>query len=176
MYFFGWKICQGYHWKNADLEPNRTAIFSASFTMFNIYLLRVPLCGLFLACCFRCYVCFWALTFTTLWANSAKVNWWYFSHFSLKTGFDSSCKLSFDNLHEMSNPILWEINIYIKNSKRYLLKILPRALRVILPAKIIKVNMRWDLLLWKRLWHTQGTNWLCQPFALILWFPTELYS
>ena len=35
-----------------------------------------------------------ALTFTTLWANSADDNWWYFSYFSQKTGFDISCKLS----------------------------------------------------------------------------------
>ena len=35
-------------------------------------------------------------------------NWWFVSYLSLKTGFDISCKLSGDNLLEMSKPIFRE--------------------------------------------------------------------
>ena len=45
-----------------------------------------------------------ALTYTTLWANSADDKLMIFSLFFQKIGIDISCKLG-DNLHEMSKSI-----------------------------------------------------------------------
>ena len=51
-----------------------------------------------------------SLIFTTLWANSAENKLMIFSYFSLKAGFDNSCKLSAMEkiFHEMSNPVFLE--------------------------------------------------------------------
>ena len=66
------------------------------------------------------------LTFTTLSGLIQQMtNWWYFSNFSQKVGFNVSCKLS---------PMKCQIPFSGKNkkniSKCHLLKILPRVLRV----------------------------------------------
>ena len=77
---------------------------------------------------FRAYLTFRVyLTFTTLWADSEKTNWWYISYFSQTTGFDISCKLETicikcQNLFSGKDRI--NISVF------HLLKILPRVLSV----------------------------------------------
>ena len=43
----------------------------------------------------------------------------FFSHFSLRTGFDISCKLSQDNLHDLSNPVFWKKKRKKKKKEKY---------------------------------------------------------
>ena len=52
----------------------------------------------------------------------------YFSYFSQKTGYDISCKLSPNNLHEMSNPVFGG-KIRNMSSICHLLK-MPRVVKV----------------------------------------------
>ena len=49
------------------------------------------------------------------WQKFQPTFWNIFSYFSQKTGFDISCKLSGDKLHEISNPIFKGDNLYIWN-------------------------------------------------------------
>ena len=83
-------------------------------------------------------------------------NWWYFSYFSQKTGFDISCKLSPQETVCMKCQILFSGKNNKNISKCRLLKISPRVLSVKALSKIAANNILNLLLLFFRenkIWH-----------------------
>ena len=85
------------------------------------------------------------LTFTNHWANFAITNWWYFSYFFQKTGFDILCKLSPLETICMKCQNLFSGKMKKNISICHLLKILPRVLSV---NEIFWNKQKWKLQIW----------------------------